>query len=108
MESDPSSLEDLIGKLATPLHEPVRLGILILLHFHNDLAFSTLQKALGLTSGNLNTHLARLETEKLILSQKQFVKLRPRTVISITSNGREALLSYTSSLKDIIETINMK
>ena len=106
MESNPSSLEGLISKLASPLHEPVRLGILILLHFHDELAFSTLQKGLGVTSGNLNTHLARLESEKLVISTKSFVNLRPRTVIIITSEGRQALKTYSSSLKDIIETIS--
>ena len=108
MESDPSSLEELMEKLASPLHEPVRLGILILLHFHNELAFSTIQKGLGVTSGNLNTHLSRLESNGLIQSQKTFVNLRPRTVISITSEGRDALVSYSSSLKDVIQTISEK
>ena len=108
MESDPSSLEGLIEKLASPLHEPVRLGILILLHFHNELAFSTIQKGLGVTSGNLNTHLSRLESDGLVLSQKTFVNLRPRTVISISSEGRNALKSYSSSLKDVIQTISEK
>jgi DNA-binding MarR family transcriptional regulator len=108
VESNPSSLEGLISKLASPLHEPVRLGILILLHFHNELAFSTIQKGLGVTSGNLNTHLSRLESDGLIISQKTFVNLRPRTVISISSKGRKALISYSSSLKDVIQTISEK
>jgi len=108
VESDPSSLEGLMGKLASPLHEPVRLGVLILLHFHNELAFSTIQKGLGVTSGNLNTHLSRLESNGLIQSLKTFVNLRPRTVISITSEGRDALVSYSSSLKDVIQTISEK
>ena len=108
VHSNPDSLENLIEKLDSPLHEPVRLGILILLHFHKELAFSTLQKALGVTSGNLNTHLSRLESDELIISQKTFVNLRPRTVITITSEGRYALKSYSSSLKDIIKTISNK
>jgi len=108
VQSDPTSLEDLIAKLASPLHEPVRLGNLMLIHFHNELTFSTIQKGLGVTSGNLNTHLSRLESEGLILSQKAFVNLRPRTVISITSNGRKALKSYSSSLKEIIQAISEK
>ena len=108
MQSDPTSLEELIEKLASPLHEPVRLGILMLLHFHKELAFSTIQKGLGVTSGNLNTHLSRLESEGLILSQKAFVNLRPRTVISISQEGTKALKSYSSSLKEIIQTISDK
>ncbi|MHA1971361.1 MAG: transcriptional regulator [Candidatus Hodarchaeales archaeon] len=108
MERKPTSLEELIQKLASPIHEPVRLGILMLLHFQNALTFSSIQKGLGVTSGNLNTHLSRLKEEGLILSQKAFVNLRPRTIISITPAGRKALESYSSSLKEIIYAIAEK
>ena len=78
----------------------------MLLHFHHELTSSTIQKGLGVTSGNLNTHLSRLESDGLIASVKTFVNLRPRTVISINSVGRKALQSYASSLTEIIQKIN--
>jgi hypothetical protein len=42
-------MEDLLSGLDSTIHEPVRLGIFMLLHFNSSLAFSVLQKGLGIT-----------------------------------------------------------
>ena len=54
--------------------------------------FSTIQKSLEVTSGNLNTHLAKLEDEGYISKDKGFVDLRPRTLVYITENRPSALV----------------
>ena len=54
--------------------------------------FSTIQKSLEVTSGNLNTHLAKLEDEGYISKDKGFVDLRPRTLDYITENRPSALV----------------
>ena len=105
MPESPASLEFLLTELATPLHEPVRLGILMLLHLHTSLAFSVLQHALGVTPGNLNSHLTRLEGEGLVTKEKTFVDLRPRTLLLITDKGRIALQTYSGLLKQVLMTI---
>jgi len=74
----------------------------MLLHLNSSLAFSVLQKGLGVTSGNLNSHLTKLESIRFITREKTFVNLRPRTVIHITKAGRKALREYTKSLKSIL------
>jgi DNA-binding MarR family transcriptional regulator len=105
MTESPPSLEFLLTELSTPLHEPVRLGILMLLHLHRTLAFSILQKALGVTPGNLNSHLTRLEGEGLVTKEKTFVDLRPRTLLLITDKGRAALQTYSGLLQQVLMTI---
>ncbi len=102
---EPDSLEDLLEELASPIHEPVRLGILMLLHLHSTLPFSVIQKTLGVTPGNLNNHLTRLENEDFLKKEKGFVDLRPRTLLHITELGRNALLSYSGLLKKVLTTI---
>jgi DNA-binding MarR family transcriptional regulator len=74
----------------------------MLLHLNSSLTFSVLQRGLGVTSGNLSTHLTKLMKEDYILQEKTFVNVRPRTVVHITPEGRKALKNYTSSLKQII------
>ncbi|MFX1283630.1 MAG: transcriptional regulator [Promethearchaeota archaeon] len=106
MKERPVSIETLIGELNSTLHEPVRLGILMLLHLNSSLTFSVIQKGLGVTSGNLNTHLTKLDTEGFIVREKTFVNYRPRTVIYITKEGREALKKYSKSLKRILIEIS--
>lgn len=102
MKENPAVMESLIGELDSTLHEPVRLGILMLLHLNSSLTFSVIQKGLGVTSGNLSTHLTKLEAEEYITKEKAFVNLRPTTLVQITVEGRKALKKYSISLKRII------
>lgn len=102
MSKSLTSLEIPLDELDSTIHEPVRLGILMLLHLNSSLTFSVLQRGLGVTSGNLSTHLTKLMKEDYILQEKTFVNVRPRTVVHITPEGRKALKNYTSSLKQII------
>lgn len=102
MEEETVSVEELLTGLDSTIHEPVRLGILMLLHLNSSLTFSVLQKGLGVTSGNLNSHLTKLDTIGFITRKKTFVNLRPQTVIHITTDGRRALKEYTKSLKSIL------
>ncbi|MFX0013083.1 MAG: transcriptional regulator [Promethearchaeota archaeon] len=102
MEENPAYLENLLGGLDSTIHEPVRLGILTLLHLNSSLTFSVLQKGLGVTSGNLNSHLTKLVSVGFVEQEKTFVNVRPRTVVHITSEGRKALKKYTKSLKIVL------
>lgn len=98
-------VEELLGELNSTLHEPVRLGVLMLLHLNTSLPFSTIQKGLGVTSGNLNTHLKKLEDNELVTRERTFVETRPRTVIYITEKGRKSLRKYSKSLRNILTGI---
>ena len=102
MKENPVIMESLIGELDSTLHVPVRLGILMLLHLNSSLTFSVIQKGLGVTPGNLSTHLTKLDTEGFITKEKAFVNLRPTTLVQITMEGRKALKKYSKSLKRII------
>ena len=108
MEENPPLMEDLLSGLDSTIHEPVRLGILMLLHLNSSLAFSVLQKGLGVTSGNLNSHLTKLDSIGFVTREKTFVNLRPRTVVHITKDGRRALKDYTKSLKTILVGLEQK
>jgi len=102
MGKNPPTVENLLGELDSTLHEPVRLGILMLLHLNSSLPFSIIQKGLGVTSGNLNTHLKKLEENELITKERTFVDTRPRTIIYISDKGRKSLKNYSRSLKNIL------
>ena len=108
MEENPIPMEDLLSGLDSTIHEPVRLGILMLLHLNSSLTFSVLQKGLGVTSGNLNSHLTKLDSIGFVTREKTFVDLRPRTVIYITSEGRSALKEYSKSLRSILAGLDQK
>jgi DNA-binding MarR family transcriptional regulator len=68
-----------------------RLSILAALVSGDAVDFTYLQKNLGISDGNLGTHLRKLEAENYIRSKKVFVKRKPKTWFQITPAGRNAL-----------------
>jgi DNA-binding PadR family transcriptional regulator len=80
----PSDLDEVV--LSRP-----RLSILAALISGNAVDFTFLQKNLGISDGNLSTHLSKLEAERYIQSNKTFVNKKPKTWYQITTEGRRAL-----------------
>ena len=81
--------------MASDLDEVVlsrpRLSILAALISGVAVDFTFLQKNLGISDGNLGTHLSKLETGRYIHSNKTFVNKKPKTWYHITAEGRRAL-----------------
>jgi DNA-binding MarR family transcriptional regulator len=74
----------------TVLSRP-RLSILAALVTGDAVDFTFLQKNLGISDGNLSTHLRKLEAENYIRSEKVVVNHKPKTWFEITADGRLAL-----------------
>ena len=79
-----------------------RLSILAALVAGDALDFTFLQKNLGISDGNLGTHLRKLEDEKYIRSKKVFVKRKPKTWYQITTDGRGALERLFRQLEEML------
>lgn len=62
------------------------------------LPFPELQTALGMTSGNLSTHLRKLEDAGYVAVAKTFEDRVPVTRIALTPAGTAALTAYRSAL----------
>ncbi len=90
------------------LSSPVRLSIMILLYFNKKFKFSSLQKALNLTPGNLASHLKKLNEKGYIRIKKTFIELKPTTIIMITEEGAEKLREVVDELKTILEEFEKK
>lgn len=73
------------------LHEPARLAVLTALSACRSCDFVYLQSLTALTKGNLSNHLQKLEQGGLIVIMKTFRGRTPRTVVSLSSAGREAI-----------------
>lgn len=91
-------------KLDTVLHSRLRFAIVAALVSCESMDFTSLRDVVGATDGNMTTHLARLEEAEYIDVQKEFVKRKPRTSISLTEKGKEALSTYLAILNGFIET----
>lgn len=86
------------------IHEPARLRILTILTSVDVVDFNFLLTALGLTKGNLSSHMDKLEKAGYVDIRKGFNGRIPHTEFAITSAGRGALEDYWREL-DAIRTM---
>ena len=85
----------------TVLSRP-RLSILAALVAGDAVDFTFLQKNLGISDGNLSTHLRKLEAENYIRSEKVLVNRKPKTWFQITAEGRRALERLFRQLEEML------
>ena len=85
------------------LHQSVRSQLMSLLITNEELPFGALKKILEVTDGNLSSHLKKLENNGYVEIEKFFEGKRPKTVVRITKEGRDAFKRYISELKKFIE-----
>jgi len=74
-----------------------------LLIANDELPFKALKELLGVTDGNLSSHLSKLEKESYIFIEKTFEGKRPKTVVKIAPAGKKAFDIYINALKLFIE-----
>ena len=84
------------------IHQPTRLRVMTMLVAQPEegrLAYGFIQRTLGLTGGNLTTHLRKLEDAGLLAMTKEFVDSKPRTWVEATPEGRGAFAEYLANLE---------
>ena len=69
----------MIEQLNKAFESRVRLGIMAVLVVNQWVDHSTMKELLGVTDGNLASHLAALEQFKYVQVRKRFVGKRPNT-----------------------------
>ena len=87
------------------VHEPARLLILSYLYVVESADFLFLLRQTDLTKGNLSSHLMKLEKAGYVHVEKKFVEKIPRTLLSLTKEGRKAFHEYSKRMKKIIKTL---
>ena len=84
------------------VHEPGRLAILTVLSSVTDADFIFLQRATGLSKGNLSSHLSKLEEAGLVEIEKRFVRKKPNTNIALTEEGRARIARHWEQLDQLM------
>ena len=93
--------------LDSVIHAPARLRVMVTLatlRDGDDLSFTRLQEVLGLTPGNLITHLRKLEDAGYVTTVKSGSGVTSRTSVSLSQQGRQALDTYTSVLRQLLDS----
>lgn len=84
------------------IHEKGRLAIMSLLAANAGLAFTELRDTLGMTDGNVTTHIRTLQEAGYVAVAKSFRNRRPLTTCSLTADGRRAFAGYIALLEQIV------
>jgi DNA-binding MarR family transcriptional regulator len=84
------------------IHEKGRLAIMSMLAASPELSFTELRDALGMTDGNLTTHIRALQQEGYVSVAKSYQNNRPLTTCSLTAPGRKAFAEYINLLEQIV------
>jgi DNA-binding HxlR family transcriptional regulator len=80
----------------------IRLAIMSVLFVREGVDFNDLKEMLGVTDGNLATHVAVLERHKYLKVKKVFVGRKPRTTYAITESGSKAFAAHVDALEEVI------
>jgi DNA-binding MarR family transcriptional regulator len=94
-----------IADLDRVVHSPARLMILAYLAAVDSADFIFLMNQVGLTRGNLSSHLNTLEEAGYVDIQKEFVDKVPRTLIRLTDSGRQAIQTYREQMRTVIDEL---
>ena len=89
------------------IHQSTRLRMMATLNalgVREMLEFNRLKAVLGISDGNMSTHLATLEKAGYIQISKDIVGKKTRTQIGLTREGRRAFQEHVSYLRGLLET----
>ena len=85
------------------LEHRVRLQIMSVLVTNDGYEFNSLKEMLGVTDGNLASHIKALERERYLSVSKSFVDRKPNTKYKITERGRNAFKKHLDALEAVVK-----
>lgn len=83
----------------------IRLGIMSALMVNEEVNFNELKELIGLTDGNLASHLKTLEENGYMKVQKGFIGRKTNTTYSVTKAGEKAFKQHLEALEQMIKSI---
>ena len=92
----------MIDRLNKAFESRVRLGIMAVLVVNDFVDHARLKELLGVTDGNLASHLAALEELKYVTVRKRFVGKRPNTSYKATAAGLRAFRQHLDAIEQLV------
>lgn len=90
------------------IHEKGRLAMMSMLAAAAELSFTELRDTLGMTDGNLTTHIRTLQQAGYVAVTKSVQNNRPLTTCSLTAAGRKAFAAHVDLLEQIVRQARPK
>lgn len=89
------------------IHAQARLRVMVALAAlaaEDQITFPRLQQLLGMSAGNLSTHLRKLEDANYVRITKTYQRRTPVTYVALTQRGRRAFEDYVAELRAMLNT----
>lgn len=95
-------MKNIIQNINKAFDHRIRLGIMSVLMVNDFVDFNAMKEFLGVTDGNLASHIKALETDAFITIEKQFIGKKPNTKYSITPIGKKAFQDHINALEKLL------
>jgi DNA-binding MarR family transcriptional regulator len=95
-------VKDLLKDLDKAFENKTRLGIMSALVVNEYLDFNNLKELLGVTDGNLATHLKSLEKRGYVTIRKEFLDRKPNTKYFINPKEKQAFVKHIQAIEKLI------
>lgn len=101
-------MKNIIGNINKAFDNRVRLGIMSVLMVNEYADFSTLKEILGVTDGNIASHMKALEKKGYVKVEKSFIDRKPNTRYSTTEAGREDFRKHIEAIEKLLNQNHKK
>lgn len=95
-------MKNILNNLDKAFENKVRLGIMSVLMVNDKIDFISLKDLLGVTDGNLASHLKNLEKKEYITFEKDFVDRKPNTTYMATGAGKSAFKAHIIAIEKLL------
>lgn len=96
-------MKELLQNLDKAFENKIRLGIMSALVVNDFLNFNDLKELLGVTDGNLASHLKSLEKKNYIEFEKEFLERKPNTKYYATDGGKQAFKKHIDAIEQLLK-----
>jgi len=96
-------MKDILKDLNKAFENKTRLGIMSALVVNERMDFNSLKNLLGVTDGNLASHLKSLEKTKYVTMRKEFLNRKPNTSYNATTAGIEAFRKHIQAIENLLK-----
>ncbi|HEX5742400.1 MAG TPA: transcriptional regulator, partial [Flavobacteriaceae bacterium] len=92
-------MKEVLKDLDKAFENRTRLGIMSALMVNEAVDFNSLKDLLGVTDGNLASHLKSLEKSNYIIYKKDFLDRKTNTSYSATPEGKKAFTKHLNAIE---------
>ena len=96
-------MKEVLKDLNKAFENKTRLGIMPALIVNDRMDFNSLKNLLGVTDGNLASHLKSLEKSNYVRVKKEFLERKPNTSYEATKVGVDAFKRHIKAIENLLK-----